>query len=366
MNDTPDRATEPAEQDGAAPRVGRRELREARRELSRAERRVEARRAEIETLSAQVDVLGMEAKTPTQRQASGPAEPADLETDRGIASFALSARMHRRHNTTGVHRSNKLREPILDLYAKTSGRAFAEAHGVQVPAVLGSWPTPDDIDWDSLPQRFVIKSSRGGGGINVFPVERRGGALFDFIAQRVVTSEKITEKFWKKHQGDSVYFAEEFLLDRAGKKMPDDIKVFCFYGEPAYIEVRTEDWSRKRDGRQRVRTFLKDGTELFDVRALIPYGDDITTPVDFDTIAEVSGKLSAAIRRPIQRLDFYETEHGIVFGEVTQNPGRPPSLVAAWDRRFGDTYEEAAARLFSDLAAEGALGLEYGDADTEA
>lgn len=344
-------------------RAMRRELKDRRKELATLERRLGNRRDEVEVLRAQIEVLRMETKEPALRQASREGTPDELETDRGIASFVVASRMHRRHNTTGVHRRNGFREPILDLYTKTAGRRFAELHGIQVPAVLGSWPTPDDIAWDELPRRFVIKSSRGGGGINVFPLERReDGQFYDFIAQQLVTAERVTRRFWKKHQPESVYFAEEFLVGRDGEKMPDDIKVFCFYGEPAYIEVRTEDWSRKRDGRQRLRTFLPDGTELFTVRALIPHGDDIATPVDFAAVSEAASTLSRAIRRPLQRLDFYETDHGIVFGEVTQNPGRPPALVPEWDRRLGETYENASARLFADLAAEGHLTLEYGDA----
>ena len=349
------------DEQGAGAESPGQQSRETRRRLRQVERRIERRRAEIEELKAQIEILSTEALPMAERQASRTtATPDELETDRGLPSFALSSRMHRRHNTSGVHRRHRVREPILDLYSKTSARQFAAAHGVQVPAVHGSWGTPDDIEWDSLPDRFVIKSSRGGGGINVFPVERRDGGYYDFIGAELLTPETIAERFWKKHQQDSVYFAEEFLVGRDGESMPDDIKVFCFYGEPAYIEVRTEDWSRKKDGRQRLRTFLADGTELFNARALIPYGDDIETPVDFAAVAEASRTLSAAIRRPIQRLDFYETDHGIVFGEVTQNPGRPPSLTRYWDRRFGETYEDASARLVTDLVQEGHLRLRYG------
>lgn len=343
-------------------RATRRALKEAQRQLEHLRRRLGNRRTEVEVLRAQIEVLRMEAKPPAVRQATREGTPEELESDRGVPSFVVSSRMHRRHNTTGVHRRNGLREPILDLYTKTAGRRFAELHGVQVPAVLGTWATPDDIAWDDLPRRFVLKSNRGGGGINVFPLERREGQFFDFIGGQLVTADRVTKRLWKKHQPESVYFAEEFLVGRDGEKMPDDIKVFCFYGEPAFIEVRTEDWSRKRDGRQRLRTFLPDGTELMNVRALIPHGDDIATPVDFAAVADAASRLSGAIRRPLQRLDFYETDHGIVFGEVTQNPGRPPALVPEWDQRLGHTYEDASARLFADLVAEGHLALEYGDA----
>jgi hypothetical protein len=271
--------------------------------------------------------------------------------------------MHRRHNTTGVNVAEGLHEPILQLYTKMAAQVFAKLHGVQVPAVLGQWPDPDAVEWEGLPDRFVLKSNRGGGGMSVFPLERNGKAFIDRLTNEPITREEVTEKLWTKHRESSRYFAEEFLVGRTGEpgRTPYDIKVFCYYGEPGYIEVRTGDWSRAKNAVSRARTFLPDGTELFNVRALIPWGADLPRPEDFESILEASATLSRAIRRPIERLDFYETDHGLVFGEVTQNPGHAPALVPEWDRRFGEKYEEAYARLLGDLVAEGALHLEYGN-----
>ncbi|HIZ36685.1 MAG TPA: hypothetical protein H9815_12980 [Candidatus Ruania gallistercoris] len=332
----------------------------AREQLATLQEKVSRRRDDNDMLRAQIAILTEEAKTPAERQARG---DGDLETDPGKPSYALAARMHRRANTTGVNLREGLREPILDLYTKTAGRAFAAAHGIDIPAELGRWPDPGAVDWDSLPERFVLKSSRGGGGISVFPLERTADGFIDRLIEQPVTATEVTEKLWNKHQQQSVYIAEEFLQAKSGEpgQMPHDIKVFCFYGEPAFIEVRTGDWSRARDTEQKLRTFLPDGTELHHVRALISAGDDVSPPEDFETLVRASRTLSQAIRRPLERIDFYETDRGIVFGEITQNPGRPPSLVPEWDEKLGAAYESAYARLLADLAAEGALGVEFGD-----
>lgn len=332
----------------------------AQRRLARSQEKLDKRRSGNDLLRAQIAVLTEEAKTPAERQATG---TGDLETDPGKPSYALSARLHRRANTTGVNTREGLREPILDLYTKTAGRAFAAAHGVAVPAELGRWPDPGAVDWDALPDRFVLKSSRGGGGISVFPLERTADGFLDRMVGEPVTADEVTEKLWKKHQESSVYIAEEFLQAKGGApgEMPHDIKVFCFYGEPAFIEVRTGDWSRARETEQRLRTFLPDGTELTNVRALITAGTDVTAPEDFEGVVRAARTLSKAIRRPIQRIDFYETDRGIVFGEITQNPGRPPSLVPEWDEKLGAVYETAYARLLTDLVAEGAVGVRFGD-----
>ncbi|MFI5429074.1 ATP-grasp fold amidoligase family protein [Aeromicrobium sp. UC242_57] len=111
--------------------------------------------------------------------------------------------------------------------------------------------------------------------------------------------------------------------------------MFCFYGEPGFIEMRTEDWGRFADAQVRTRTFLLDGTELFNVRPFVGQATDLDMPRDLPAIIEASRILSKAIRRPFVRLDFFESEQGLMFGEVTQHPGRLPLLVPEWDERFG-------------------------------
>lgn len=349
-----------------AEKAARKQLREARkkRQTERLETvtgKVDRRQANVDTLRAQVAVLAEEVKPLPVRQAANPG--GDLETDRGKPSYVLSARMHRRHNTTGVNTGEGVREKILDLYTKTGGNEFARQHGVQIPRTLGKWPTPDDIEWDRLPERFVVKSIRGGGGMNVFPLERDGDRFLDRLTNEPTTREAVTESLWKKHQPRSRYIAEEFLVARKdnGGDSPPDIKVFCFYGVPVYIEIRVGDQSRATGVEQQVRTFDADGNELFNVRALILASGDIAAPDDFGEVYKAASTISGGIRRPLERLDFYDTDHGIVFGEVTQNPGRPPALIPEWDVRMGEEYEAAYARLLTDVVSEGALHLEYGD-----
>ena len=126
----------------------------AREQLATLQEKVSRRRDDNDMLRAQIAILTEEAKTPAERQAR---EDGDPETDPGKPSYALSARMHRRANTTGVNLREGLREPILDLYTKTAGRAFAAAHGIDIPAELGRWPDPGAVDWDSLPERAQVQ-----------------------------------------------------------------------------------------------------------------------------------------------------------------------------------------------------------------
>ena len=339
----------------------------AKARLDTVERAVGHRRDQVARLTAQVAVLSEEARTPGERTVGDASDP---ETTLGVPSYSLAARLHRRANTTGFNRREGVREPIFRLNVKSLALRWAAENGVRVPRTLGRWPDPDAVDWGSLPDRFVLKDAIGGGGMRVFPLVRDTATQYtDVLTGEPTTREEVTAKLWERHEKRSQYFAEEFLVGRTGGPgaLPDDIKVFCFYGEPAYLEVRRGDQSRASNTTQRVRAFAIDGTELVNVRVLMESGDrDIDAPADFGAVAEAAGRLSAAIRRPLERLDFYETDDGVVFGEATMNPGRPPALIPEWDRRLGEIYERAYARLLRDLADEGALHVVFGDSSDTA
>lgn len=337
------------------------EIKELEASVERAERRLDTARKSVLRQDQQAALLAWDLTPPTALD-----EVEDPRTHRLPPSLGHAARWHKRSYGRRDGLARKFREPISDLYLKSDARDFAEAHGVGVPAILAEWDTPGDIEWESLPDMFVLKSTTGGGGISVFPLTRQGDLFFDAITSTTVTREDVVAQLWHKHrEGMSSYFVEEFLTRIDGKPgSPHDIKVFCFYGEPAFIEMRTEDWSRFKDAKVRTRTFLLDGTELYDIRPFVGQGVDLDAPRDLAAIVTASRALSKAIRRPIVRLDFFESEQGLKFGEVTQHPGRLPLFVPEWDEHFGDLYESGFARMLSDLLDEGELRVVPGTAGT--
>ena len=328
------------------------------------ERAVARRTRQVARLTVQVALLTDELRSPLERTLAGTGEP---ELALGSPSYTLAGRMHRRMSALRVYVQEGLGEPIRQVNQKLVGHRWAALNGVRVPRVLGRWADPDAIDWASLPDRFVVKSNLGAGSVNVFPLVRdpATGGYTDLLTGEPTTAAEVIRRLWSRHGDRSVYFAEELIVGRSGDPgaVPDDVKVFCFYGEPVYLEVRRGTQGRASAVTPGTWCFARDGTELHDVRPLMQPGDEGTgRPEDLEAVLEAAARLSAAIRRPLERLDFFETDGGVVFGEVTPNPGHIPMLVPEWDRRLGEAYERAYARLLRDLAAEGALHVDFGEA----
>lgn len=335
--------------------------------------RVEATRAAlgrleraVQQVAAQNTVVGLDSLPPAQRRRD---EDVDPELDRGRPSWVEPIRaLHRTHHD-GIDRGEGYEHPIFAFNSKLEIRSFVTAHDVEVPRMWGDWDTPEEVPFEDFGDQFVVKRSHGFGASGVYPVSRDGDELVDAISKERLSRAEIVDRYRQKHREDSRYYVEEFLTNVAAEpgRQADDIKVYAFYGVVAHIEVWRDKWTRYDGGRHgRIRAFAPDGTPLGHTRPLVADDPGLPGPVDVEGVVEIASRLSAAIRRPFARFDIYETERGLVFGELAKNPSATPILDAPTDRRLGEVFEDASARLLRDLVGEGALGLVHGPTDAAA
>ena len=119
---------------------------------------------------------------------------------------------------------------------------------------------------------------------------------------------------WAYHGIKPCIVAEELLTDESGDDLKD-YKVFCFNGEPKFIQV---DYDRFKGHKRRLYT-----TDWNLMETKITYPDDadlvMPKPIFLDELLKISKKLSKDI--PFLRVDCYITEKQIYFGELTFYPG---------------------------------------------
>lgn len=179
---------------------------------------------------------------------------------------------------------------------------------------LGVWNSVDEIEWDKLPNQFVIKVSSDSGGIVVCKDKQ----TLDIEKAK----EKLTNGWGKNyyvHNKEYPYrdltpriIAEEYKEDESGYELRD-YKIFCFNGEPKILFVASD--------RQKVGEDTK--FDFFDLNwNHLPFTNGhpnskefIAKPKNFEEMLEIAKKLSVGI--PQVRIDLYNCNGQIYFGEIT-------------------------------------------------
>ena len=202
----------------------------------------------------------------------------------------------------------------------------------------GVWETPEDIDFESLPNQFVLKTTDGGGSMGVVICTDKSkmdkkeiiDKLHIALKQNIYGQlREIPYKNIKKR-----ILAEQYLSDEATSVKGDlnDYKFYCFNGEVTYCEVITGRHTKKQidffDLEWNHIDFTFDGYDYADIRP--------AKPSCFSTLVEVASKLCKD--KPYSRIDLYVVGDKVYFGEITFFPasgfrGFHPD---EWNRKLGD------------------------------
>ena len=186
--------------------------------------------------------------------------------------------------------------------------------------LYGFWKSPMDIDWNLLPQEFVLKANNGSGDVIVVRDK-------DSIDKEEIIKyyNKILSKPFGVFSGEPHYkkivpfILAEQLLDSSKQPIesssPTDFKVWCFHGKPyciwvcfnrtkehAYVESHDLDWNYHPEHSVFTGHFL-DGKGAY------------PKPVELGEMLDYAAKISSPF--PEVRVDFYIIDHNIYFGEMT-------------------------------------------------
>ena len=201
---------------------------------------------------------------------------------------------------------------------------------------IGVWDNVEDIDWNSLPNRFVVKATNDSGGVVVCKDKSKldienSKLILKGLGGRDYT---LTSKEYPYQDVPHRFIAEEYMEDESGFELKD-YKIFCSYGKPLFLFVAT--------GRQQHDTrFDFYDTDFNHLPVLNGHPNaDVwpTKPDNFDEMLEVAAKLSKDI--PQIRVDLYNINGKIYFGELTffHWSGMVPFEPMEWDYKFGEMID---------------------------
>lgn len=177
---------------------------------------------------------------------------------------------------------------------------------------IGVWNAVDEIDYCSLPEKFVLKCTHDSGGV----VLCLNKSKFDPVKDTTVLRMEMKRNYyyagreWPYKNVTPRIIAEPYLTDESGVELKD-YKVFCFDGEPKLIQV---DFDRFTSHKRNLYT-----TDWEYVDAMIKYPKDpkhqIEKPMVLDEMLDCAKKLSEGL--PHARVDFYVCGTQLYFGEIT-------------------------------------------------
>lgn len=201
-------------------------------------------------------------------------------------------------------------------------------------STIGVWNKPEDIDFESLPNRFVLKTTNGGGGGGVVICKDKSqfnkeAALVQLKHSLAIDIYK-TYKEWPYKNVPKRILAEEFIEDK-NNSVIRDYKFYCFSGKVAYLMIADGRFSEEKT----FDYFDRDFNHLPFTQSAKNSNLDIPKPKSFDEMVACAEKLSAGI--PHVRVDLYNVGGKIYFGELTffDASGFDSFEPEIWDSKIG-------------------------------
>ncbi|MCD8038933.1 MAG: hypothetical protein LUE96_07610 [Lachnospiraceae bacterium] len=192
----------------------------------------------------------------------------------------------------------------------------------------------DEIDFDGLPKRFVLKCTHDSGSVIIC----RDKETFDRESAKKKLEDSLKRNFywmgreWPYKDVKPRIIAEQYMADA-----DVDYKFFCFNGVPKYLYVSqgledhetasisflTLDWEFAPFGRSDFKSFMK-----------FPH-----KPVHYEEMIDVAKILSKG--HHFLRVDLYEINGCVYFSEFTFTPccGWMPFEPPIWDEKLGDMLD---------------------------
>ncbi len=180
----------------------------------------------------------------------------------------------------------------------------------------GVWDSFNDIDFTKLPKQFVLKCTHDSGGLYICD----GKAPFDIKKAKRKIERSLKKRYFYEHR-EYPYkdvkpriIAEKYMEDESGWQLKD-YKIFCFNGDPKFIEV---DYDRYVD--HKLNVYDKDWNFIdFYMTSRNDKSVEISKPLKLDEMLELARIL--AKDTIFVRVDFYSIGDKIYFGELTFHPG---------------------------------------------
>ena len=229
-----------------------------------------------------------------------------------------------------IHHRDPLMTQCADKYAvreyvcgKVGADVLNELHGV--------WDDAARIDFESLPDKYVLKATHGSAWIIVVPDK----SALDVAATRrqlkhwLKTDFSVHAREWVYKNITPKIICEKYLQNNAGELF--DYRFYCFNGNPKFIQVDVDMLTNPSRAMFNLQWQQLDCQYHYYPKATRA----IPAPPNLPEMLHTAAALSKDF--PFVRVDLYDIDGRIVFGELTFYPiaGFGAFRPACWDEKFG-------------------------------
>jgi len=208
---------------------------------------------------------------------------------------------------------------------------------------LGIYDKFEDINFEELPNQFVLKCTHDSGGVVICKDKEN----FDYCNAKKKLNNSLKNNYyysareWPYKNIKPRIIAEEYMEDKNSGEL-EDYKFMCFDGKVKCSFTCTERYSK--DG-LKVTFFDLDWKKMPFERHYPASDKEIKKPLNYECMIKLSEKLSKDI--PFVRVDFYEVNGRIYFGELTFFPGSGYEEFEPeeWDEKLGNMLELPRKRI---------------------
>lgn len=203
--------------------------------------------------------------------------------------------------------------------------------------LIGTWSNPSEIDFNILPNQFVLKCNHNSGKGMFICKDKSKLSEKDIrkikkdLAKGLKQNYYMVGREWPYKNIPRLIICEKFMEDVAMKELRD-YKFFCFNGVVKCFKV---DFNRFI--KHRANYYNVDGTLLDCGEAICPpdYNEQLELPKNLKLMINLAEILSKSEK--FLRVDFYEVNGEVYFGELTFYPasGFGEFIDKKWDDEFG-------------------------------
>ena len=235
-----------------------------------------------------------------------------------------------------LHYTDPLFTRLVDKYEVRKYVAERVGDEYLIP-LLGVYDRFDDIDFDLLPDQFVLKPTHDSGGIVIC----KDKACFNKRKAKRKLNRSLRHNYF--FQGREYPYrdvkprivAEQYMSDGISKQLPD-YKFFCFNGKPEILFMAEGRFSK--EGAR--FTFYDMNWKVLPIYAKGHLGNGLQSiakrPGCFEEMKVLVQKLCLEI--PFVRIDVYDVDGRVYFGEFTffHDGGVVEFEPDEWNYRLGD------------------------------